>query len=136
MEIGAWLGLAEPRPIDALSVAFFTDALIPTPFMAAGAPAAAPTIDLTIHFRAVAAARREDAGTATHHSSCYAHMSSKLLHEGFFEEDGVVWAADGTVLAQSRQLGDCCCPSARVAPWLTTQRSASVTCRRATAAGS
>jgi len=27
-----------------------------------------------------------------------------LVHEGFFEEDGVVWAADGTVLAQSRQL--------------------------------
>jgi hypothetical protein len=31
-------------------------------------------------------------------------MSSKLLADGFFEEDGVVWAADGTVLAQSRQL--------------------------------
>jgi hypothetical protein len=27
------------------------------------------------------------------------------VHEGFFEEDGLIWAADGTVLAQSRQLG-------------------------------
>jgi hypothetical protein len=27
------------------------------------------------------------------------------VHEGFFEEDGVIWAADGSVLAQSRQLG-------------------------------
>jgi acyl-CoA thioesterase len=100
MELGAWVGLAEGRPMDALSVAFFTDALIPTPFMATGAPAAAPTIDLTIHFRQ-ALPRPQD---RTPNPLCYAHMSSKLLHEGFFEEDGVVWAADGSVLAQSRQL--------------------------------
>ena len=35
---------------------------------------------------------------------CFARFRSTLLHEGFFEEDGVIWAADGTVLAQSRQL--------------------------------
>ena len=33
MEVGGWLGLAEPRPIDALSLAFFSDALFPPPFM-------------------------------------------------------------------------------------------------------
>jgi hypothetical protein len=27
-----------------------------------------------------------------------------VIHEGFFEEDGVIWDADGTVLGQSRQL--------------------------------
>jgi len=100
MEVGAWVGLAEARPTDALSVAFFTDALIPTPFMATGSPAAAPTIDLTIHFRQALPRPQDRAANLL----CYAHMSSKLLHEGFFEEDGVVWAADGTVLAQSRQL--------------------------------
>jgi acyl-CoA thioesterase len=100
MELGAWVGLAEERPTDALSVAFFTDALIPTPFMATAAPAGAPTIDLTIHFRQ-ALPRPQDRAA---NQLCYAQMSSKLLHEGFFEEDGVVWAADGTVLAQSRQL--------------------------------
>ena len=100
MELGAWVGLAEGRPLDALSVAFFTDALIPTPFMATGEPAGAPTIDLTIHFRA-ALPRPQDRGA---NQLCYAQMSSKLLDEGFFEEDGVIWAADGTVLAQSRQL--------------------------------
>jgi acyl-CoA thioesterase len=100
MELGAWVGLAEARPTDALSVAFFTDALIPTPFMATGSPSGAPTIDLTIHFRQ-ALPRPQDRAT---NPLCYAQMSSKLLHEGFFEEDGVIWAADGTVLAQSRQL--------------------------------
>ena len=100
MELGAWVGLAEARPLDALAVAFFADALIPTPFMATGAPAAAPTVDLTIHFRA-ALPRPQDRAP---NQLCYAQMSSKLLAEGFFEEDGVIWAADGTVLAQSRQL--------------------------------
>ena len=51
MEVGAWLGLAEPRPIDALSLAFFSDALIPAPFMRLTSRAPRPTIDLTIHFR-------------------------------------------------------------------------------------
>ena len=100
MELGAWVGLAEERPVDALSVAFFTDALIPTPFMAIAEPNGAPTIDLTIHFRQ-ALPRPVDRAS---NPLCYARMTSKLLHEGFFEEDGVVWAADGTVLAQSRQL--------------------------------
>ena len=31
-------------------------------------------------------------------------VRSGEVHEGFFEEDGVIWAADGTMLAQSRQL--------------------------------
>src|SRR5205085_6604691 len=52
MEIGGWLGHAEPRPVDALSLAFFSDALIPAPFMRTGRPSPAPTIDLSVHFRA------------------------------------------------------------------------------------
>ncbi len=36
---------------------------------------------------------------------CFARFRSGLIQEGFFEEDGVIWAADGTVLVQSRQLG-------------------------------
>ena len=100
MEIGGWLGLAEPRPIDALSLAFFSDALIPAPFMRLPEPAAVPTVDLTIHFRA----RLHPQPDADPRELCLAHTTTALIHEGFFEEDGVIWAADGTVLAQSRQL--------------------------------
>lgn len=100
MEITAWIGLAEHRPIDALSLAFFCDALIPTPFMRLHEPVAAPTVDLTIHFRTTMPreARPDPA------ELCLARVKGGLIQEGFFEEDVVIWAADGTVLAQSRQL--------------------------------
>jgi acyl-CoA thioesterase len=104
MEIRGWLGLAEPRPIDALSLAFFSDALIPAPFMRLSEPAAVPTIDLTVHFREdtprPAAGRSEPDPLEL----CLAVTRTELIHDGFFVEDGAIWASDGTLLAQSRQL--------------------------------
>jgi acyl-CoA thioesterase len=103
MEVGAWIGLAEPRLLDALTLAFLSDAMFSPPFIRMQQPATSPTIDLTIHFRTAIA----PAGSASERDPdelCFARFSSGLLHEGFFEEDGVIWAADGTVLIQSRQL--------------------------------
>jgi acyl-coenzyme A thioesterase PaaI-like protein len=104
MEIGGWLGLAEPRPIDALSLAFFSDALFSPPFVRLTEPATSPTVDLTIHFRTSLPRLSDRAGDQDADELCLARFSSGLVHEGFFEEDGVIWAADGTVLVQSRQL--------------------------------
>jgi acyl-CoA thioesterase len=101
MEVGGWLGLAEERPIDALSLAFFSDALFSPPFIRLSEPATTPTIDLTIHFRTP----MPRTGSPDPRELCFARFRSGLIHEGFFEEDGVIWAADGSVLAQSRQLG-------------------------------
>jgi acyl-CoA thioesterase len=100
MEIGGWLALAEARPLDALALAFFSDALFSPPFIRFDEPAVTPTIDLTIHFRAHLPSE-PDRGSAEH---CFARFHSTVVHEGFFEEDGVIWAADGTVLVHSRQL--------------------------------
>jgi acyl-CoA thioesterase len=106
MEIGSWLGLAEPRPIDALSLAFFSDALFSPPFIRLTEPSTTPTVDLTIHFRqALPAATETEPTEGLRNELCFARFRSGLVHEGFFEEDGVIWAADGSVLAQSRQLG-------------------------------
>jgi acyl-CoA thioesterase len=96
MEVGGWLALAEPRAIDAPALAFFSDALFSPPFVRLREPAVTPTIDLTIHFRASAAIPLE--------GPCFARFRSTVLREGFFEEDGVIWAPDGTVLLHSRQL--------------------------------
>lgn len=106
MEIGSWLGLAEPRPIDALSLAFFSDALFSPPFIRLSEPSTTPTIDLTIHFRTPLPAATETVPAQGFRDElCFARFRSGLVQDGFFEEDGVIWAADGTVLAQSRQLG-------------------------------
>jgi acyl-CoA thioesterase len=97
---GGWLRLVEPRIADAAAVAFYADAWIPSPWGRLTALAPAPTIDLTIHFRA----RLPHAGMAPE-DPVLARFSSTASHDGFFEEDGAIWAPDGTLLAQSRQLG-------------------------------
>jgi acyl-CoA thioesterase len=100
MRIGGWIGLPEPRPVDAFSLALFCDAWFPPSFIALDAPAISPTVDLTIHFRQSISECDCDPADL-----CLSVFDTRLLHDGLFEEDGVIWAPDGTVLAQSRQLG-------------------------------
>jgi len=100
MEIAGWLGLAGARPIDPLSLAFFCDALFPPLLVRLAQPAVCPTVDLTVHFRSAP----PDARAADPSGLCFARFRSSAVQEGFFEEDGVIWAPDGTLLAQSRQL--------------------------------
>jgi acyl-CoA thioesterase len=96
---GGWLRLAQPREADAAVVAFYADAWLPSPFARLTTPAPAPTIDLTIHFRT----RLPHPGMSAD-DPVLARFSSSTSHGGFFEEDGAIWAPDGTLLAQSRQL--------------------------------
>jgi acyl-CoA thioesterase len=100
MRIGGWIGFPEPRPVDAPALALFCDAWFPPSFIALDSPAVSPTIDLTIHFRK--SISQCDCDPA---ALCLSVFETRLLHDGLFEEDGVIWAPDGSVLAQSRQLG-------------------------------
>ncbi len=92
---GGWLALDPPREADALACATYLDAWLPVPFMRLTAPIAAPTIDLSIHFRTRAP---QVAGPVL------TRFTGRTSREGFFEEDGEVWSPDGVLLAQSRQL--------------------------------
>jgi hypothetical protein len=59
-------------------------------------PAAVPTIELTLHFRATPPA--DATGPVA------VRFTSRTAHDGYVEEDGELWSADGTLLVQSRQL--------------------------------
>jgi acyl-CoA thioesterase len=95
---GGWLRFADPQPLDAPALAMFSDAWWPSPMPRLTRPAALPTIDLTVHFRAPEAAAAVDG------EPVLAVFRSSTAADGFFEEDGEIWSRDGVLLAHSRQL--------------------------------
>jgi len=95
-EVGGWLGLRERRELDAPAIALLADAWFPAPWPRLCELAPAPTIDLTVHFRSP---------LPLPDSLLLGRFRTSLVRDGFFEEDGELWAPDGTLVAQSRQLG-------------------------------
>jgi acyl-CoA thioesterase len=96
MEVGGWMGLREQRPLDALAVALLADAWFPAPWPRLRALAPAPTVELTVHFRAP---------LPLSDTLLLGRFRTRLVRDGFFDESGELWAPDGTLVAQSRQLG-------------------------------
>ncbi len=75
-----------------------SDALPPPIFVTEIGPQAIPTVDLTVHVRAML----KDA-TWMPGDWVLARFITRHASGGYLEEDGELRAADGTVLAQSRQ---------------------------------
>ena len=94
--VGGWLGLTERRPLDATLLAVLADAWFPAPWPRLGELAPAPTVDLTVHFRAP---------LPLPDGVLLGRFESRVVRDGFFDEDGDLWSEDGTLVAQSRQLG-------------------------------
>jgi len=96
---GGWIRLEEPQALDAPALAAVTDAWVPPVFSRVQERLVVPTIDLTVHFRAALPRQGiPDDGFLL------AVFRTHAAAEGFLEEDGEIWAPDGTLLAQSRQL--------------------------------
>jgi acyl-CoA thioesterase len=57
-----------------------------------------PTVDLTVHFRAPL-----PLPDSPPDAWVLAVVRSRLVRDGFVEEDGEIWSRDGTLIAQSRQ---------------------------------
>lgn len=92
---GGWIRARGEAPLSPELIALYTDAWWPAPFSVLEAPAAAPTLELTIHFRA----RPEP-------DERYAlvRFRTEASIDGLFDEGGEVWSEGGRLLAQSRQL--------------------------------
>jgi acyl-CoA thioesterase len=91
----AWLRLSPPRLLDNLALTALSDGWMPAAFTKLGRVFGAPTLDLTIHFRAP---------LAPHCEWVLADYRSRFSTGGAWEEDGELWGSDGTLLTQSRQL--------------------------------
>ena len=95
-EVGGWIALREERPIDALTLCILADAWFPAPWPRLRDLAPAPTVDLTIHFRAPLPLPDD---------VLLGRFRNRVVRDGFFDEDGELWLPNGTLVAQSRQLG-------------------------------
>lgn len=90
--IQGWFRLADDRPLDSGALLLVVDALPPTT-MDLGMPGWAPTLDLSVHVRAVPAPGWVKLRHVT-----------RNLAGGYFEEDCDVWDSTGRLVAQARQL--------------------------------
>jgi hypothetical protein len=91
-EMRAWLGLADGRDADPLSLLMAVDALPPTAFEL-GLSGWVPTVELTVHVRA-----RPAPGPLR------VSVTTANLAGGFLEEDVEIWDSAGRLVTQSRQL--------------------------------
>lgn len=91
-DMRGWLGLADGRDHDPLSLLLAVDALPPTAFDL-GLKGWTPTLELTVHVRA-----RPAPGPLR------VSLATRNLAGGMMEEDGQVWDSADRLVAQSRQL--------------------------------
>lgn len=91
-EMRGWFGLADGRDADPFSLLLAVDALPPTAFEL-GLKGWVPTIELTVHVRAVPAP-----------GPLRISMATRNFAGGFLEEDAEVWDSADRLVAQSRQL--------------------------------
>jgi acyl-CoA thioesterase len=88
-----WVGFADGRPIDSISLPMFADALPPPVFNVGAFAPWTPTVELTVHIR------RRPTGTRLGVS-----FHTDLIGGTFFESSGTLWNEEGQLVAMSRQL--------------------------------
>lgn len=90
--MGAWMRFADGRPPDALTLPLFADVLPPAALNVSRSILWVATIELTVHVR-----RRPVEGWLR------GEFQTKVLIDGYLEEDGRIWDADDKLVAISRQ---------------------------------
>lgn len=101
-ELGVWMRLRELQPVDDVAATQLLDAFAPAVFAKqgyGGRPTSVPTVEMTFYYR-------ESLPVVAPNPSgwCLGIFRTALSRDGFIDEDGWLWAPDGTLIAQSRQL--------------------------------
>jgi acyl-coenzyme A thioesterase PaaI-like protein len=92
-EICGWFAFADAEPIDAIGLLLVADAFPPPVFNTELPVGWVPTVELTVHIRAVPAP-----------GPLRCRFRSRFVHDGLLDEDGEIWDSTGRLVAQSRQL--------------------------------
>jgi acyl-CoA thioesterase len=95
-----WTRFVDPAPYDAVALAAIGDSFPPPSLGRSADLYGALTLDYTVHFRAALPHPATEPG-----GFVLAELRSDFATDGLVEEDGWLWAPDGTLLAQVRQLG-------------------------------
>ena len=95
-----WTRMRDPEPFDAVAIVAIADSFPPPSLARTTTFLGALTLDYTVHFRQAL----PHPGTPAD-GYVLAEFESNFAQDGFVEEDGWIWAPDGTLLAQARQLG-------------------------------
>lgn len=88
-----WMTFTDGRPFDTFALLLAADVFPPTVFNVDVPPGWVPTVEMTVHVRAVPAP-----------GPLRCKFSTRFLQNGMFEEDGEMWDSQGTLVAESRQL--------------------------------
>lgn len=91
--VRGWFSFGDGRPVDTMGLLLAADAFPPVIFNLFGMNGWVPTIEFTVHVRAV-----PEPGPI----AC--EFTSSVAQGGYWEEDGVMWDSSGRVVAMSRQL--------------------------------
>jgi len=92
-EIRTYFSFADGRDVDTLALLLASDAGPPVLFNKYGLIGWAPTVELTVHIRAVPAP-----------GPIACKFYSNVIQGGYFEENGELWDSSGRLVAMSRQL--------------------------------
>ena len=92
-EMAGWFAFRDGRPLDTLALLMVCDAFPPAVFHLDMPPGWVPTVEYTVHVRAVPAP-----------GPLMCVFRTTLVTGGFLDETGEVWDANGKLVAQSRQL--------------------------------
>ncbi|MEI7548044.1 MAG: thioesterase family protein [Actinomycetota bacterium] len=93
-EMAGWFAFRDGRPLDTLALLMVCDAFPPAVFHLDMPAGWVPTVEYTVHVRAVPAP-----------GPLMCVFRTQFVSSGFLDEDGEVWDSSGRLVAQSRQLG-------------------------------
>lgn len=94
-----WIADVPPRTLDFPAIAAYCDSFVPRLFVRKGAaqPISTVTLSINFHIDGAALARQQQ-------RHAFGKAWANAFHGGYYDQEGKLWAEDGTLLATTHQL--------------------------------